>query len=79
MVTKETDMKKSRLNGAQTIGVPVGACGCGQPAEMCGRHGVTDQTFYRWGAAYSGMGLSDAQKLKALENEGQPLTLQTAP
>jgi putative transposase len=37
--------------------------------EVCRRHGISPQTFYRWKAKYCGMGISDAQKLKTLEDE----------
>ena len=35
--------------------------------------GVSQQTFYRWKAKYSGMNISDAQKLKGLEDENRRL------
>ena len=42
-------------------------------AEVCRRHGISEQTFYRWKAKYSGMSVSDAQKLKTLEDENRRL------
>jgi len=41
--------------------------------EVCRRHGISEQTFYRWKAKYGGMEVSDAQKLKALEDENRRL------
>ena len=45
----------------------------GATAEVCRRHGISEQTFYRWKAKYSGMSVSDAQKLKTLEDENRRL------
>ena len=66
-------MKKSRFNEAQIIGV-LREHETGSPtAEVCRRHGISEQTFYRWKAKYSGMSVSDAQKLKTLEEENRRL------
>ena len=66
-------MKKSRFNEAQIIGV-LREQEAGSPtAEVCRRHGISEQTFYRWKAKYSGMSVSDAQKLKTLEDENTKL------
>ena len=66
-------MKKSRFNEAQIIGV-LREQEAGSPtAEVCRRHGISEQTFYRWKAKYSGMSVSDAAKLKALEDENRRL------
>ena len=66
-------MKKSRFNEAQIIGV-LREQEAGSPtAEVCRRHGISEQTFYRWKAKYSGMTVSDATKLKALEDENRRL------
>lgn len=62
-------MKKSRFDEAQIIGV-LREQEAGSPtADACRRHGISEQTFYRWKAKYSGMSVSDAQKLKTLEDE----------
>lgn len=45
----------------------------GTTDEVCRRHGISQQTFYRWKAKYGGMGVSDAQKLKSLEDEKRRL------
>jgi len=66
-------VKKSRFNKAQIIGV-LRKQEAGSPtAEVCRRHGISQQTFYRWKAKYSGMSVSDAQKLKTLEDENRRL------
>ena len=42
---------------------------------MCRRLGVSEQTFYRWKAKFGGMDVSDAQRLRALEEENRKLKL----
>ena len=42
-------------------------------AEVIRRHGVTAHTFYRWKAKFAGMEVSDAKRLKALEDENRRL------
>ena len=40
---------------------------------MCRKHGISDATFYKWKARYGGMEVSDARRLKALEDENAKL------
>ncbi len=42
-------------------------------AELCRRHGVSSATFYAWKAKFGGMEVSDAKRLKALEDENAGL------
>lgn len=42
-------------------------------AEVCRKHGISQNTFYKWKAKYGGMGVSDARKLKSLETENARL------
>ena len=41
--------------------------------EVIRRHGVTSHTYYRWKAKYAGMEVSDARRLKQLEDENRRL------
>jgi len=41
--------------------------------EVCRRHGVSEATFYKWKAKYGGLEVSDARRLKALEDENAKL------
>jgi putative transposase len=42
-------------------------------AELCRKHGISDATFYKWRKKYGGMEVSDAKRLKALEEENAKL------
>jgi putative transposase len=42
-------------------------------AEVCRKHGISSATFFKWKAKYGGMDVSDARKLKALEEENARL------
>ena len=66
-------MRKSRFNEAQIIGI-LKEQEAGLPTgEVCRKHGVSSATFYKWKAQYGGMDVSDAHKLKALEDENAKL------
>ena len=42
-------------------------------AEVCRTHGISQPTFYAWKAKYGGMSVSDARRLKQLEEENAKL------
>lgn len=42
-------------------------------AELCRKYGISDATFYKWRSRYGGMEVSDARKLKSLEDENRKL------
>jgi putative transposase len=42
-------------------------------ADLCRKHGISDATFYTWRSKYGGMEVSDARKLKGLEEENAKL------
>ena len=66
-------MKKSRYSEEQIIAV-LKEHQAGMPvAELCRRHGISDATFYNWRSRYGGMEISDARRLKGLEEENRKL------
>ena len=66
-------MRKSRLSEEQIIAILREQGAGAATAEVCRRHGISEQSFYRWKARYGGMTPSDAQKLKGLEDENRRL------
>jgi len=45
----------------------------GKIVELCRRHGITEQTFFRWRNKYGGLEISDIRKLRELESENGKL------
>ena len=66
-------MRKSRFTEAQIIG-KIKEQEAGLPtSELCRKHGLSPATFYKLKAKYGGMDLSDAKRLKQLEDENAKL------
>ena len=66
-------MRTSRFTDEQIIGVVKEYEAGATLAELCRRHGVSPATFYKWRAKYGGMAVSDAKRLRALEEENRRL------
>ena len=66
-------MKRSRFNEAQIIAILRERRRGAKTVEVCRKHGISDATFYKWKARYGGMEVSDARRLKALEDENAKL------
>lgn len=66
-------MKKSRYSEEQIIGV-LKEHQAGIPvSELCRKHGISGATFCNWRSRYGGMEVSDARRLKSLEDENRKL------
>ena len=70
---EDQNMKRGRFSEEQIIailkeheaGLPV--------ADLCRKHGVSDASIYKWKARYGGMDVSEARRLKTLEEENARL------
>jgi putative transposase len=66
-------MKKSRYTEEQIVSVLKESEAGLETGELCRKHGISQQTFYRWKAKYGGLEVSDAQRLRQLEDENRKL------
>ena len=66
-------MKRSRFSEEQIIGILKEHQAGLSATELCRRHGISDATFYTWRKKYGGMEVSEARRLKALEDENRRL------
>ena len=66
-------MKPSRLTEEQIIGILREQEAGAKTADVCRKHGVSSATFYKWKAKYGGLDVSDAKRLRSLEDENAKL------
>jgi putative transposase len=66
-------MKKARFTQDQIIGILKEHQAGATAADLCREHGISDATFYTWRSKYGGMEVSEARRLKALEEENAKL------
>ena len=66
-------MKRKRFTEEQIIAILKEHEAGVKTADLCRKHGLAEQTFYNWKNKYGGMDMSDARKLKVLEDENRKL------
>jgi putative transposase len=66
-------MKRKRFTEEQIIGVLRDHDAGTKAADLSRKHGIPEATLYNWKAKYGGMDVSDAKRLKALEEENAKL------
>ena len=66
-------MRQSKFSEEQIIGILREQEGGRPTVEVCRKHGISPATFYKWKAKFGGMDVSDARRLKALEDENAKL------
>src|SRR5438094_4972260 len=70
---RDQTMKRKRFTEEQIIGIlkehELGA----KTAEVCRKHGISEATFYKWKSKYGGLEVSEAKRLKTLEEENTKL------
>jgi putative transposase len=66
-------MKRSRFTEEQIIAILEEQEAGAKTADVCRRHGISDAAFYNWKARYGGLEVSQARRLKALEDENARL------
>jgi len=66
-------MRPSRFSEEQIIAILKEQEAGAKTAEVCRRHGISDASFYKWKAKYGGLDVSEAKRLKVLEDENAKL------
>jgi putative transposase len=66
-------MKRSRFTEEQIIGILKEYEAGISVADLCRKHGVSDASIYKWKAKFGGMDVSEAKRLRALEDENGKL------
>lgn len=66
-------MKRKRFTEEQIIGILREQEAGAKTGDLARKHGISEATLYNWKAKFGGMDVSDAKRLKALEDENGKL------
>lgn len=66
-------MKRSKFSEEQIIGILREAEGDTPVKAVCARHNISEATYYKWRTKYGGMDVSEARRLRSLEEENNRL------
>jgi putative transposase len=66
-------MRRSRFSEERIVAILKESEAGAATGELCRRHGISQNTFYRWKAKYGGLEVSDARRLRQLEQENRRL------
>lgn len=66
-------MKRNRFTEEQIIAILREHEAGAKTADICRKHGLSEATFYNWKSKFGGMDVSEAKRLRALEEENRKL------
>jgi putative transposase len=67
-------VKKSRFSAEQIVAILTEAAKRDTKlADLCRKHGITEQTYYRWRKAYGGLEVNEAKRPRSVEEENRRL------
>jgi len=64
---------RKRHTEEQIIGILKESEAGAKASELCRKYGISEPTFYKWKSKFGGMDVSDAKRLRALEDENRRL------